>query len=245
MRTFQVHTVAISLGFGVLVLAGGVGCVSSGKYKKLVADNDGLKAQLNESTAKAADLEKGLAQAQEGLAQAQRETDALVEQSKQSQANYDQLVGQLSQEVEQGQLKVTQYKNMLTVDVAEQIFFDSGSAKLKKSGAEVLKKLGDTLKQYSGKIIRVVGHTDNVPLGKSSREFPTNWELSAIRATNVVRFLQEKCGIDPKLLITSGRGEHQPVAPNDTPEGRQKNRRIEIMLLDKSMVEAITAAPGN
>jgi chemotaxis protein MotB len=245
MRTFQVHTVAISLGFGALVLAGGVGCVSSGKYKKLVADNDGLKAQLTDSTAKAAELEKGLAQVQEGLAQAQREKDALVEQSKQSQANYDQLVGQLSQEVEQGQLKVTQYKNMLTVDVAEQIFFDSGSAKLKPSGAEVLKKLGDTLKQYSGKIIRVVGHTDNVPLGKSSREFPTNWELSAIRATNVVRFLEEKCGIDPKLLITSGRGEHQPVAPNDTPEGRQKNRRIEIMLLDKSMVEAMTAAPGN
>ncbi|MBK8870959.1 MAG: flagellar motor protein MotB [Elusimicrobia bacterium] len=236
MKLVTVGKFGVLVGFVGLVL--GTGCVSSGKYKKVVTDNDGLKAQLTDSTAKAAELEKG-------LAQAQREKDALVEQSKQSQANYNQLVGQLSKEVEQGQLKVTQYKNMLTVDVAEQIFFDSGSAKMKPSGADVLKKLGDTLKQYEGKIIRVVGHTDNVPLGKSSREFPTNWELSAIRATNVVRFLEEKCAIDPKLLITSGRGEHQPVAPNDTPEGRQKNRRIEIMLLDKSMVEAMTAATGN
>jgi len=82
-----------------------------------------------------------------------------------------------------------------------------------------------------------VGHTDNVPLAKSLQAvFPTNWELSVARATNVVRFLQE-VGIPPERMMASGRSEYDPVAPNDTPEGRQKNRRIEIMLIDKGLTD--------
>ena len=142
----------------------------------------------------------------------------------------------LSKEVEKGQLQVRQYQNMLAVDLAEQIFFDSGRATLKAGGKDVLKKVGDALKGYENKIIRVVGHTDNVTLAKSLQAtFPTNWELSVARATNVVRFLQD-AGIPPERMIPSGRGEYEPVAPNDTPEGRQKNRRIEIMLIDQSLV---------
>jgi len=124
------------------------------------------------------------------------------------------------------------------VDVAEQIFFDTGSFTLKKSGQEVLKKVGDAIANYPDKAIRVVGHTDNVPY-KSGKW--TNWELSAMRATTVVRFLQDKSSIDPQRLVSAGRGQYEPVASNDTPEGRQKNRRIEITLLDKSYLE--TMAP--
>jgi len=146
--------------------------------------------------------------------------------------------------VEKGQLQVKQYKNMLAVDLAEQIFFDSGRATLKKEGKEVLKKVGDALKGYENKIIRVVGHTDNVPLAKSLQAtFPTNWDLSVARATNVVRYLQE-VGIPPERMVPSGRAEYDPVAPNDTPEGRQKNRRIEIMLLDKALMSEMTR-PAN
>jgi chemotaxis protein MotB len=129
---------------------------------------------------------------------------------------------------------------MLSVDLAEQIFFDSGKATLKKEGKEVLKKVGDALKGYENKIIRVVGHTDNVKMAKALQAtFPTNWELSVARATSVVRFLQE-VGIPPERMLAAGRAEYDPVAPNDTPEGRQKNRRIEIMLLDKSLVSEMT-----
>jgi chemotaxis protein MotB len=132
---------------------------------------------------------------------------------------------------------VKQYKNMLSVDAAEQILFDSGRAELKASGKEVLKKLGGALKGYENKIIRVVGHTDNVPVAKSMQNvFPSNWELSVARATNVVRYLQE-VGVPAERMIASGRGEHAPVAPNDSAEGRQKNRRIEIMLIDQSLAE--------
>jgi chemotaxis protein MotB len=135
---------------------------------------------------------------------------------------------------------VKQYKNMLSVDLAEQIFFDSGRAALKSGGKEVLKKVGDALKGYEDKIIRVVGHTDNVPMAKSLQKmYPSNWELSVARATNVVRYLQQ-VGVPPERMVPSGRAEYDPVAPNDTPEGRQKNRRIEIMLIDKSLVTEMT-----
>lgn len=165
----------------------------------------------------------------------EQEKAALLAAAQQRQQQYDALVKGLSAEVEKGQLQVRQYQNMLTVDLAEQIFFDSGRAALKAGGKDVLKKVADALKKYDNKVIRVVGHTDNVAVAKSLQAtFPTNWELSVARATNVVRFLQES-GIPPERLVASGRGEFDPVASNDTPEGRKKNRRIEIMLIDQSL----------
>jgi chemotaxis protein MotB len=161
----------------------------------------------------------------------------LLSASKQSQAQYDALVADLNQEVQKGQLQVRRYKDMLTVDVAEQLFFDSGRAALKETGKEVLKKVADAMKSYEDKAIRIVGHTDNVPITKGLQKvFPSNWELSAARATTVVRFLQES-GIAPERLIATGRAEYAPVAPNDTLEGRQKNRRIEITLIDRNLLQ--------
>jgi chemotaxis protein MotB len=231
-----------------------VGCVSKGTFKKMESqkneeistlqqnktdlekqkaalekDNTGLKQQIDSLGQQNASMQKEVG----ALSQ---EKAALVAANQQRQQQYEQLVQGLSKEVEKGQLQVRQYQNMLAVDLAEQIFFDSGRAALKKEGKEVLKKVAEALKGYENKVIRVVGHTDNVPLAKSLQgTFPTNWELSVARATTVVRFLQD-AGIPPERLIPAGRGEYEPVAPNDTPEGRQKNRRIEIMLIDKSLV---------
>src|SRR6267378_1709428 len=123
--------------------------------------------------------------------------------------------------------------------VDEQLFFDSGRADLKDTGKAVLKKVGEALKGYEDKVIRLVGHTDNVPI--KTKVFPSNWELSVARATTVVRYLQE-VGIPPERMIASGRAEYQPVAENDTPDGRKKNRRIEITLIDKNLVQE--AGPG-
>lgn len=212
------------------------------------------KAALQQQTAALQEETAGLVQKSSGLEQQRSELEqqqaallaerqqqaALLAESQQRQQQYDELLKGLSMEVEKGQLQVRQYRNMLAVDLAEQIFFDSGSANLKTGGKEVLKKVGEALKGYDNKIIRVVGHTDNVPLAKSlQRTFPTNWELSVARATNVVRFLQE-VGIPPERMVPSGRGEYEPIAANDTPEGRKKNRRIEIMLIDKSLVSEMS-----
>jgi chemotaxis protein MotB len=173
------------------------------------------------------------------------ERDSLRKAQAETVSHYDALVSKLSHEVDQGHLKIKQYQNMLTVDVADKIFFDSGSAEIKETGMVVLKKVGEALALYPDKIIRVVGHTDTIPLTKLAQTvFPTNWELSVARATTVVRFLQDECGIAPERLVAAGRGPYQPVATNRTPAGRQRNRRIEIMLLDRSLAEGMGPAAG-
>jgi chemotaxis protein MotB len=235
------------LRISVAVLAAGLiasGCVSSGTFKKMEATKNGeiaaVQQEKTELLKQNADLKQQVSASQQKVESLEQEKASLTASSQQSQKQYDELVQNLSKEVEKGELQVKQYKNMLSVDLAEQIFFDSGKATLKKGGKDVLKKVGDALKGYENKIIRVVGHTDNVPVAKSlQKTFPSNWDLSVARATNVVRFLQE-VGIPPERMIAAGRAEYDPVAPNDTPEGRQKNRRIEIMLIDKSLASEMT-----
>jgi len=119
------------------------------------------------------------------------------------------------------------------VDVVDKILFDSGRAEVKPEGLDVLKRVVEILITVTDKIIRVEGHTDNVPIaGTLAKRYPTNWELSAARAINITRYL-EKEGLDPALLSAAAFGEYQPVADNETPEGRAKNRRIAIILLPK------------
>ncbi len=220
----QTKRILLAVVAGAFALSG---CVSTGKYEKMEADkNQEITALKQEITA-----------LKQQLAAVEKDKAALAEQSKQAQAQHDALVKQLSEEVRKGDLQVKQYKNMLSVDLAEQIFFDSGRATLKAGGKEVLKKVGEALKGYENKVIRVVGHTDNVPVAKNLQNvYPSNWELSVARATNVVRYLQE-VGVPPERMVAAGRGEYAPVAPNDSAEGRQKNRRIEIMLIDQSLAE--------
>ncbi len=239
---------------GIAVLAAAFitsGCVSTGEFEKMQAGkNDEIKSLQQQKTSLEQDntaLKQQIASheqqntaMQQQVGSLEQQKAALLAASQQRQQQYDALVQGLSKEVEKGHLQVRQYQNMLAVDLAEQIFFDSGRATLKAGGKDVLKKVGEALKGYENKVIRVVGHTDNVPLAKALQgTFPTNWELSVARATNVVRFLQE-VGIPPERMVPSGRAEYDPVAPNDTPEGRQKNRRIEIMLIDKSLESEMT-----
>ncbi len=248
---------------GIAVLAAACtasGCVSTGTFDKMQAGKDeqigALQQQKTALETRNAALEKRKAATeqdndtlkqqlaacdqqntsmQEQVVFLEQQRTALLAADRQHQQQYEALVKDLSKEVEKGQLQVRQYKDMLAVDLAEQIFFDSGRATLKPGGKEVLKKVGDALKGYQDKIIRVVGYTDNVPVAKSLQgRYPTNWELSVARATTVVRFLQD-VGVPPERMVASGRGEYDPVASDDTPEGRQKNRRIVIMLIDQSL----------
>lgn len=194
------------------------------------------KLQLTQQVQSSEQLSSAM---QQKVGTLEEQNAALLAASKQRQQQYDDLVKQLSNEVEKGQLQVKKYQNMLSVDLAEKVFFDSGKAALKPEGKKILKKVGDALMGYESKIIRVVGHTDNVPIAKAlQKTFPTNWELSVARATTVVRFLQD-VGISPMRMIASGRGEYGPVASNDTEEGKQSNRRIEILLIDQNLVNEL------
>jgi chemotaxis protein MotB len=224
------------------------GCVTQGTYDKLQGEKNqeiqalqrqhaALEQQTEELRTQRSALERQQLDLRRQVEALEAQRSQLLDSGKQSKAQYDALVANLNEEVKKGQLQVRQFKNMLTVDVAEQLFFDSGRATLKDTGKQVLQKVAESLKGFEDKAIRIVGHTDNVPIkGGLQKVFPSNWELSAARATTVVRFLQDS-GIPPERLVATGRAEYAPVAPNDSPEGRQKNRRIEITLIDKGLLQ--------
>jgi chemotaxis protein MotB len=187
-----------------------------------------LETMLNELRRESAELAEQIRLREEQLAQAQSTQDELAEK--------------LEQEIANGQIRVERLKNQLRVDMVDEILFDSGEAELKPAGKEVLQKLASAL-AGSDRQIRVQGHTDDVPItGRLARTFPTNWELSAARAVNVVRYLQEGAHLDPARLSASALSQYRPRVPNDGPESRRKNRRIEILL--EPAAEKLDAAEG-
>jgi chemotaxis protein MotB len=147
------------------------------------------------------------------------------------QSTYDELVGKLEQEIERGEVRISELRGKLTVNVVDKILFDSGKAELKPAGVKVLQQIGDILNTAVDKNIQVEGHTDNVPIsGSLATKYPSNWELSTARATTVLHFLQDRVGVSGERLSAVGYGEYQPIASNATAEGRAENRRIQIVL---------------
>jgi len=206
------------------------------RNKALQGDIDAAKqksASLEEErTALAAEktaLDQRLAQLEEQEKTLGSQLQQREEEAQKLKATYDGLLGSLKKELEAGQIQVQQLRDGLSVNVAQEILFASGSAALDASGSEVLRRVADQLKQTSYQIV-VTGHTDNKPIGKGLvGRYPTNWELAGARAASVVRLFADS-GLAATRLLAASMGETGPVAPNDTPEGRAKNRRIEIRL---------------
>jgi chemotaxis protein MotB len=143
---------------------------------------------------------------------------------------YDELVASLQDEMKQKLIEVKQKGQRVTVNVSDQVLFDSGSADVKSAGQGALDKIARVLAKVGDRRIDIEGHTDNLKVSPElAKIFPSNWELSATRATNVVRYL-EAHGVDPRRMAAVGKSEFRPVATNGTPGGRQLNRRIEIVL---------------
>lgn len=117
------------------------------------------------------------------------------------------------------------------VSMSDKLLFKSGSPDVEAKGKEALKKLAEVLNKNTDVSIAIEGHTDNVPI--HTAVFKDNWDLSAARATNVVRLLTDEYGMDARRLTAAGRGEFSPVADNSTAEGKAKNRRTEIVLSPK------------
>jgi chemotaxis protein MotB len=162
--------------------------------------------------------------------------DLIKEVEEETQAfsvTYEDLLTEMAKEVEGGKVAVSELKGKLTLSVAEESLFRSGQAEVRPEGLALLGRIADILRTDVDRTVRIEGHTDNVPIkGTLARKYPSNWELSAARAVNVVRFLEKK-GLDPFLLSAAAFGGYRPVADNKTPEGRAKNRRIVIILLPK------------
>jgi chemotaxis protein MotB len=117
----------------------------------------------------------------------------------------------------------------LVIRVSDQYFFRTGEAAIRPEVIPFLEALGQTLQPLDHPI-RIEGHTDNVPI--NTAQFPSNWELSTARATTIIRYLLTHFNFDPQKLSAAGYGEHRPVAANDTGEGRNQNRRVDVVVLN-------------
>lgn len=115
------------------------------------------------------------------------------------------------------------------VSLAEQLLFASGSTEVDAKGVTALQQLAKAVKDQRDINIMVEGHTDNVPISRKSQYMQDNWDLSVMRATSITKILT-KAGVSPKQITASGRGEFVPLASNDTPQNKQKNRRTEIII---------------
>lgn len=231
-------------------------------YKKLSLENAALKTRFNRLTedaavlatdkkqlegilkAKSDTLSKSISELRQQVAELKVENKKLnddvselqkakEEKVKEVSGTYEQLLANMKNEIAKGQVTISELKGKLTVNMEAAILFDSGRADVKPEGFDILNKMVETLKNVRDKAIRIEGHTDVVQItGGLTRTFPTNWELSAARAINVTKFLQQQ-GIDPLNLSAATFAEHKPVADNGTKDGRAKNRRIEITLVAK------------
>lgn len=140
--------------------------------------------------------------------------------------------------VNEGKVRVTQTPRGITVEINASVLFASGDAKLSEESSKALTEVAAVLKN-DNHAIQVEGHTDNAPI--RNMMFPSNWELSAVRASSVVRLFIDS-GVAENRLTAIGKGATQPVATNDTPEGRMRNRRVAVMILS-NLPERVTEVP--
>ena len=188
-----------------------------GERNKLETERQRLRAELaavgGEKSALSDTLRQALAKMEELKAQAERRRAKMAE-----------LKAKLQSMVAAGQLKIRTDKGRMIVEMAEKVLFDTGKFKLKAEGLEALATLTGILRTLEGRAFQVAGHTDDVGADDM------NWTLSLNRAREVVLYMVEM-GMPPERLSAAGYGKFQPVSPNDTPEGKAQNRRIEIVLV--------------
>jgi len=129
----------------------------------------------------------------------------------------------------------------LVISLKDTEFFDSGKASVRARSMYLLDNITAAISKYSNSI-RIEGHTDNVPIKTS--QFPSNWELSTARATNIVRYFIDAHEFPPERISAIGYGEHRPIADNSTEEGRQKNRRVDVVVLSNAGEQGEPVKPG-
>ena len=177
---------------------------------RLETERTGLGGELEHAKKRMEELKKAQVQAEARAAQ------------------FRKLVTQFKTLTDAGKLKVEIRENRMIIALGDKILFDPGKTDLKPDGKDALTQVTAVLKDLQNRNFQVAGHTDNVPI--KSTKFRSNWDLSTARAVEVVNFMIG-AGLDGKRLSAAGYADMSPVAPNDTPENKAKNRRIEITLV--------------
>ena len=242
----------ITLLFAFFVVMYAISSVNEGKYRVLsdtlveAFDNGGRNAPIEVGSATSADLladkggvDAGLVNLDAALTHPEpaaplRTSDAARQPAADANPAYDLLPGieeklrkALGGFIDRDLVEVDNHGDWVSVDMKSKMLFRTGSAVLSLDALAVLAKIARILAPDSHEI-QVEGHTDNVPI--RTRQYPSNWELSAARAASVVHFLAGK-GVEPRRMAAVGYGEYRPIADNATLEGRQKNRRVSLIIL--------------
>ena len=203
------------------------------ELKQLRIETAAQKTQIEKLSADNQACQEALKQAQSLLSQKEKEIRTKDVKVQQQSDAFREIQDAMKAELTNKQVAIQELEGKLTLTMVESILFDSGKTEIKPEGVATLNKVAEVLKGINDKDIVIAGHTDNVPIsGKLSKTFPSNWELSSARATSVVKLLLE-AGVNPQNLSVAGYAEFHPVADNSTPEGRAKNRRMEIVLSPK------------
>ena len=201
------------------------------QIKKTEQELESAKMQVVSAVEELMKLEARKQDLQEELSESQVQMTTLrniENETKRRNQIYEKFVNRLKTMIDGGQLTVSIEQGRIVINLPNNVLFKSGSANLNPEGEEALTQIASVLSQFSDRRFQIEGHTDNKPI-KSAR-FPSNWELSTSRALTVVHLLTDM-DVDPENISAAGFGEFRPRANNEIEEGRQLNRRIEIIML--------------
>ena len=220
----------------------------------------GLQQALKAAEAKYAKLQESLNQSLQNANQNNVSIEKLVDQINESNQYIRHLVevksksdslnmvltNNLTRSLSKEELKevdVQVLKGVVYISLADNMLYKSGSYEINDRAAETLSKIAKIIKDYKDYDVLIEGNTDNVPISREN--IRNNWDLSCLRASSVVQALQNQYGVDPKRLTAGGRGEYNPLQPNNTEVGKQRNRRTQIIITPKldEFMELIGEAP--
>ena len=240
----------------------------------LTAQYQTTKEQLAVANSRVMSLEEQLAQAKKDYALLQKSLDKSLSNANQNNISIDKLVDQINEsnqyirhlvevksksdslnmvltnnltrslsKEELKEVDVQVLKGVVYISLADNMLYKSGSYEINDRAAETLSKIAKIIMDYSDYDVLVEGNTDNVPITREN--IRNNWDLSCLRASSVVQFLQNRYGVDPKRLTAGGRGEYNPLTTNNTETGKQRNRRTQIIITPKldQFMELIDQAP--
>ena len=200
--------------------------------QKEEAEKSEVWGRLLELQTNMKDRNQNLEQLRTRLSKTEKEKRESEESFKRMKETYNDLVGQFQTEIASKEATIQELTEKLSITFVQDILFRLGQTSISANGRQTLEKIGTILKRNTTDKIVVMGHSDNLPIAREYQErYPTNWELSSARAAAVVRYFQHTVGIDPRQMEAVGHSFYKPIADNDSPENRAKNRRVEIFIM--------------
>lgn len=242
--------------------------------RELTNNYRNAKEQLAASQARVTSLEEQLAQQKKDYAALQRSLDQSLSNTNSNNINISKLVDQINEsnqyirhlvevktksdslnmvltnnltrslsKEEMKEVDVQVLKGVVYISLADNMLYKSGSYEINDRAAETLSKIAKIITDYKDYDVLIEGNTDNVPISRAN--IRNNWDLSCLRASSVVQYLQNRYGVDPKRMTAGGRGEYNPLTTNNTELGKQRNRRTQIIITPKldQFMDLIDKAP--